>query len=83
LAFSLWAAFRSAIEDLCTGLPDFSWDNRYTKTGKMIQNDHKITKTTKSIPNSRNIFQMGIKYTIIFRSKALQNLAKFGFLVWK
>jgi hypothetical protein len=29
------------------------------------------------------MFQMVIKYTNIFHSKALQNLPKLGFLVWK
>jgi hypothetical protein len=32
------------------------------------------------VENIPYIFQMAIKYTIIFHSKALQNLPKFGFL---
>jgi hypothetical protein len=42
----------------------------------MYQNGEKIIKITTKLPNGRNIFQMGIKYTNIFHSKALQNLHK-------
>jgi hypothetical protein len=65
------------------GLPDFSWHN-IPKGGKIYQiittspNGHNIY-----IPNDRKIFQVTIKYTIIFHSKALKNLPKLGFLVWK
>jgi hypothetical protein len=38
-------------------------------------------KRQQIIPNEREIFQMVIKYTKIFHSKALQNLPKLGFLV--
>jgi hypothetical protein len=37
------------------------------------------TITGKNIPNGRKIFQMTLKYTNIFYSKALQNLPKLGF----
>jgi hypothetical protein len=36
------------------------------------------TKRPKIIPNGNKRFQMGIKYTNIHHSKALQNLPKFG-----
>jgi hypothetical protein len=36
-----------------------------------------------NIPNNGNISQMDKKYADIFHSKALQNLPKVGFLVWK
>jgi hypothetical protein len=37
----------------------------------------------KYIPNGRQILQMAIKFTNIFHSKALQNILKLEFLVWK
>jgi hypothetical protein len=60
-----------------SGLPDFSWHN-IPKRGKIYQiitplpNDHKIYL---------KIFQMSIKQTGIFHSKALHNLPKLVFLV--
>jgi hypothetical protein len=53
----------------------------------MYQNVIKDTKLPQhyqmalNIPNDRKLFQMTIKYTSIFQSKALQNLPKLGFLV--
>jgi hypothetical protein len=35
------------------------------------------------MPNGRDIFQMSIKCTNIFHSKALQNLPNLEYLVWK
>jgi hypothetical protein len=70
-------------QKLWAGLPDFSWHN-IPKRGKIYQitttlpNGHKI-----GMPDDRIIFQMTTKYTSIFHSKALQNLPKFEFLVWK
>jgi hypothetical protein len=56
----------------------------YTKTGKNIPNYHNITKWQKTVPNRRKIFQLAIKYTNIFHSKALQNLfAQIGIFVLK
>jgi hypothetical protein len=55
------------------GLPDSSWHN-IPKRWKIYQitttlpHGHKIC-----ISNDRKIFQMTIKYTSIFHSKALQN----------
>jgi hypothetical protein len=54
---------------------------QYTKTSENIPNYHNITKWPQNIPNDCEIFQMTIKYTSIFHSKALQNLPKLGFLV--
>jgi hypothetical protein len=51
------------------GLPDLSW--------------HNIPKPRKIYQNGRTVYQMTIQYTNIFHSKALQNLRKLGFLVWK
>jgi hypothetical protein len=44
-------------------------------------NYHNITKWPLNIPNDRKLFQMTVKYTSIFYSKALQNLPKLRFLV--
>jgi hypothetical protein len=57
---------------------------QYSKTREKYQ----ITTTLPNchrihIPNDRKIYQMTITYTSIFHSKALQNLPKLGFLVWK
>jgi hypothetical protein len=41
------------------------------------------TKLPYIVPNGYNILQMIIKYNNIFHSKAIQNLPKLGFLVWK
>jgi hypothetical protein len=53
------------------------------QNGKNIPNDRKPYKTTinYSILNDSKLFQMAIKYTNIFHSKALHNLPKLGFLV--
>jgi hypothetical protein len=37
----------------------------------------------KNIPNNQKLYQIAIKYMNIFHCKTLQNLPKFGFLVWK
>jgi hypothetical protein len=55
------------------------------------QNGEKYTKWRQTIPNDHKIYQMAVnyskrslnRYTNIFHSKALQNLPKLGFLVWK
>jgi hypothetical protein len=49
------------------------------KHTKLPQND----QSTIKIPNGRNIFQIGIKYTNINLFKALQNLPKSGVLFLK
>jgi hypothetical protein len=56
---------------------------QYTKADENIPNCHINAKWPLNIPNGHNIFQMAIKYTSIFHSRALQNLPKFGFLVRK
>jgi hypothetical protein len=56
---------------------------QYTKTWENIPNYHNITKWPCDIPNDRKIFQMAITCTIIFYSKAIQNLPQLEFLVWK
>jgi hypothetical protein len=77
------------------GLPDFFRHNipkrgkihQITTTlpncHKMYQMTEKYSKWPNNIPNDHTIFQMTIQYTSIFHSKALQNLPKLGFLVWK
>jgi hypothetical protein len=35
------------------------------------------------LPNGCKTFQMAIKYTNIFHSRALQKIPKLGLLVWK
>jgi hypothetical protein len=52
------------------------------KPDKTYQMNTKCTKWSQNIPNVYEIFQMAIKYNIL-QSKALQNLHKLGFLVWK
>jgi hypothetical protein len=56
----------------------------------IYQNGEKCTKLTQQylmtikyahISNGRRIFQMTLRYTNIFNSKALQNLPKLGYLV--
>jgi hypothetical protein len=52
----------------------------------MYQNGGKVKTITEcplKIPNGSKLFQMVIKYTNIFDSKALQNIPKLGFLVRK
>jgi hypothetical protein len=63
-------------------LPDFSW---YVtpKQVKMYQMNTKCSKWSYNIPKVCKIFQMAIKYINIFKSTALQNFPKLGFLVWK
>jgi hypothetical protein len=56
---------------------------QYTKTVKKRQTYQNITKWPWNIPDDNKIFQMTVKYTNMFLCKALQNLPKLGFLVWK
>jgi hypothetical protein len=57
--------------------------------GAWYQNWKKCTKWIQDVPNCHKIsqisqkIQMAIKYINIFQRKALQNLLKMGFLVWK
>jgi hypothetical protein len=51
--------------------------------GPNIPKQEKNTIWQQTIPNGHKIYQMVTKYTNIFLSKALQNLPKLGFLVWK
>jgi hypothetical protein len=64
------------------GLPDFSC-YKMPKRGKIYQITTNFTKRPWYIAQDRNMDQVSIKYTIIFHCKTLQNLPKFGFLVWK
>jgi hypothetical protein len=50
-----------------------------TKTGKNVPNDHKLYQTIIKYSKARKIFQMAIKYSIVFESKDLQNLPKWDF----
>jgi hypothetical protein len=63
-------------------LPDFSWYNNIPKVWGIYQMATKYaTKITIiNTPNYRKMFQMAIKYTNIFHSKALQNIPKSGLL---
>jgi hypothetical protein len=63
-------------------LPDFSRHN-LPKRGKNIPTGHNITKWPWNIPNGCKTLQMTIKYTNIFPFKAIQNLPKLIFMVWK
>jgi hypothetical protein len=57
--------------------------------GTWYQNRKKCTKWTQNVPNGHKISQMSVnipnghKYINIFQSRALQNLPKLGFWVWK
>jgi hypothetical protein len=51
---------------------------KHTKKGK-----YTYTKWPQNVPNGLTIFQMAIKYTNIFHSKALQCKPKSVFFVWK
>jgi hypothetical protein len=53
------------------------------KPEQMYQMNTKCTKWSLNIPNVCKIFQMALIYSNIFQSRALQNLPKLGFLVWK
>jgi hypothetical protein len=64
------------------GLPDFSWC-MIPKPEKMYQMNTNCTKWSWGIPNVRTIFHTALKFINIFQSKALQNLLRLGFLVWK
>jgi hypothetical protein len=56
---------------------------QYTKTGKNIPNSRKLNKCPPKMQNWPKKFQLAIIYTNLFHSKALQNLFKVGFPVWK
>jgi hypothetical protein len=47
------------------------------------QKREKYTKGPQTTPNGHALNQMAIKYANIFRSEALQNIPKLGFLVLK
>jgi hypothetical protein len=64
------------------GLPDFSWNN-IPECEKIYQLTIKLLNGHKLYKMAVNILQMDITYTNIFDFKALQNLPKLGFLVWK
>jgi hypothetical protein len=72
-----------------SGLPDCSWFNIpkrlkiYTKWPQNIPHDHKIYHMTTKYSKFLKIYQMVVKYTHIFLSKALQNIPKLGFLACK
>jgi hypothetical protein len=53
---------------MSAGLPYFSW-SIFTKTVKNIQKDHKVHQAA----NGHKLYQMAVKYTIIFHSEALQD----------
>jgi hypothetical protein len=60
-----------------SGLPDFPWDDMYTKTAI-------YTKLSQIIPNDQNICQITTKYNErpwCFQSKAFQNIPEVGLLV--
>jgi hypothetical protein len=65
-----------------SGLPDFSC-YKMPKWGKIYQITANLTKCPWYVTQDRNIGQVSIKYTVLFHCKTLQNLPKFGFLVWK
>jgi hypothetical protein len=50
---------------------------------KNVPNEYKMYQMVLNIPNFHRIFQTATKYLNFFLSKALQNLPKSGFLVWK
>jgi hypothetical protein len=52
-----------------------------TKTGNNVPNKYK--KDQMFIKYPQKILRVAIKYVNIVQSKGLQNLPKFGFLVWK
>jgi hypothetical protein len=56
---------------------------QHTKTGKIYQRFTKYTKWPHNIPNDRKIFQMIIKFTNIFHSKAIQKYTHIGILGMK
>jgi hypothetical protein len=68
------------IASVRAGLPDFPLNNIPKGENIYIPNYLSITEWSWNIQTDRKIYQMTIKYTNIFHSKALQNLV---FLVWK
>jgi hypothetical protein len=64
------------------GLPDFRWCN-IPKWEKMHQTTTKNTNAPFKMPCNYKIYQMVVKCTNIFISKAIQNLTKLLFMVWK
>jgi hypothetical protein len=71
-------------------MPDFATWSRVarfflvqnTKTGKIYQITTKYTKSPQHMPKDCKMDEMPIKYSKL-NCKTLQNLPKFGFLVWK
>jgi hypothetical protein len=53
------------------------------QNGENIPNLPQLCQMYWNIPNGREIFQMAIKYTNFFHFKALQNVPKLEFWVWK
>jgi hypothetical protein len=45
-----------------------------TKNGKIVPNEHKMNQMVVKYPKWPKLFQMSIKYSNIFPSRALQNL---------
>jgi hypothetical protein len=64
------------------GMPDLCW-YMIPNAEIMYQINTKTNQMVIRIINVHKIFQEALKYINIFQSKALQNLPKFGFLVWK
>jgi hypothetical protein len=60
-----------------------TWYQNQKKWTKWTQNGPNGHKISQMSPNVCKIFQMAIKYINIFQSKALQNLPKLAFLIWK
>jgi hypothetical protein len=65
------------------------WQDCQIFLGTWYQKWKKCTKWTQNVPNGHKISKMSVnnpkdhKNIIIFQSRALQNLPKSGFLVWK
>jgi hypothetical protein len=53
--------------------------NTYTKWPQNIQWTTEYTKWPQNIPNGREIYQMAVKCTNIFRSEALHNIPNWDF----
>jgi hypothetical protein len=54
-----------------------------TKKGKIYHITSNYTKPPLNITKDCKLDKVSIKYTNIFHCKTLQNLPRFGFLVWK
>jgi hypothetical protein len=64
------------------GLPDLCWYKIPTRE-KIYQITTNYTKCRSNTTKDRKMDQVSIKYTNIFHCKTLQNVPKFGFLVWQ